>query len=239
MIRHSHVVKDTRHLLYHCQMGINFDSNEELIIFGCGGHSKVVTEIARSLGIANIKYIENSFTNPKSEFQGKPVLHEIPMEYKGNFFIAVGDNSSREKIYNNFKDRNPDAKSISLVHPASYVASTAQIEEGVLITAFSYLGSESRVGKGTFVSPSVISHESVIGEFCSIAPGVVIAGAVSVGNRSAILIGAKIKEKVSIGDDCVIGGSSFVRTDVPDNSVFYGVPARFIRTREPDGSYLD
>jgi sugar O-acyltransferase (sialic acid O-acetyltransferase NeuD family) len=213
--------------------------HEELLIYGCGGHSKAVTELASLLGIVNIKYIEDIFTVPRREFLGNPVLHAMPSGYKGNFFVAVGDNSAREKIYCKFKLNNPDANPISLIHPMSYVASTAQIEEGVVVLALGYVGSECRVGKGAFVSPSVISHESVLGEFCSIAPGVVIAGGVSVGKRSAILVGANIKNKVSIGDDCVVGGASFVRTNVADNSVVYGVPARFIRTRKPEESYLD
>lgn len=86
---------------------------------------------------------------------------------------------------------------------------------------------------------SVIEHESILGESCSIAPAVATSGGVSVGKCSAILIGANIKNKVSIGDDCVVGGSSFVGTNVADNSVVYGVPARFIRTRKPEESYLD
>jgi len=217
----------------------SFDPTEDFLIYGCGGQSKVVTELARSLDIVKIRYIEDRFSERKLEFLGSPVLHEMPSGYKGNFFIAIGDNSAREKIYFKFKQSNPDAKSISLIHPMSYVASTAQIEEGVFITALAYVGSECRVGKGTFVSPSVISHESVLGEFCSIAPGVVVAGGTTVGNRSAILVGASLKNDISIGDDCVIGGSSFVRTNVPNNSVYYGVPAKFIRTREPHESYLD
>jgi UDP-3-O-[3-hydroxymyristoyl] glucosamine N-acyltransferase len=125
------------------------------------------------------------------------------------------------------------------VHPASFVASTAQIDEGVIVPALGYVGAECKIGKGAIVYTSVIGHENVLGEFCSISAGVSIGGGTSIGRRTAILIGASIKNKISIGDDCVIGGSSFVRTDVPNNSVFYGVPARFIRSREPEESYLD
>jgi sugar O-acyltransferase (sialic acid O-acetyltransferase NeuD family) len=215
------------------------NAQEDLLIYGCGGHSKATTEVARALGIANIKYIEDKYTVPKKEFLGKPVLHDIPVGYNGNFFIAIGDNSLREKIYNKFQLQNPGARSISLVHPASFVASTAQIDEGVIVPALGYVGAECKIGKGAIVYTSVISHENVLGEFCSISAGVSIGGGTSVGRRTAILIGASIKNKISIGDDCVIGGSSFVRTDVPNNSVFYGVPARFIRSREPEESYLD
>ena len=215
------------------------DTQLELLIYGCGGLSKVISEVARALGIVNISYIEDKFIVPKKEFLGKPVLHEMPVGYLGNFFIAIGDNAAREKIYNKFQLQNPDAKLISLVHPASFIASTAQIEEGVVVLPFGYVGADCRIGKGTIVYTSVIGHENVLGEYCLNSAGVSIGGGTSVGKRTAILIGANIKNQVSIGDDCVIGGSSFVRTDVPSNSVFYGVPAKFVRTREPEESYLD
>jgi len=214
------------------------DVREDLLIYGCGGHSKSITEVARALGIVKIRYIEDKFTVPKKEFLGKPVLRNMPIGYVGNFFIAIGDNSAREKIYNNFQQQNPEAQLISLVHPASFVASTAQIDKGVVVQAFSYVGADCRVGKGAIVYTSVLGHENVLGEFCSISAGVSMGGGTSVGRRTAILIGASITNNISIGDDCVIGGSSFVRTDVPNNSVFYGVPAKFVRKRESDESYM-
>jgi sugar O-acyltransferase (sialic acid O-acetyltransferase NeuD family) len=214
------------------------NTQQELLIYGCGGHSKSTTEVVRSLGFTKVKYIEDRFTVPKKEFLGNPVMHEMPIGYGGQFFIAIGDNSAREKVYKNFQNQNPEAKSISLVHPSSFVASTAQIDKGVVVPAFGYVGADSRIGKGAIVYTSVVGHENVLGEFCSISAGVSIGGGTSVGRRTAILIGASIMNNISIGDDCVIGGSSFVRTDVPNNSVFYGVPAKFVRKRESDESYM-
>jgi acetyltransferase-like isoleucine patch superfamily enzyme len=53
---------------------------------------------------------------------------------------------------------------------------------------------------------------------------------VYIGMRSLILPG------VGIGNRCVIGAGSVVTTDIPDNTVAVGVPARPIRTTD---EYLD
>jgi acetyltransferase-like isoleucine patch superfamily enzyme len=55
---------------------------------------------------------------------------------------------------------------------------------------------------------------------------------VNVGNNVWIGYGACILRGVTVGDNAVIGTSSVVTVDVPDNAVVAGIPARVIRMRE-------
>ena len=54
---------------------------------------------------------------------------------------------------------------------------------------------------------------------------------VEVGHNVWIGYGACLLRGVSVGDNAVIGTSAVVTTDVPDNAVVGGVPARLIRMR--------
>lgn len=57
--------------------------------------------------------------------------------------------------------------------------------------------------------------------------------------RGCILgAGAKVLGPVRIGDNCVIGSNSVVLTDVPDNSVAAGLPAKVVNHRPVMGSDL-
>jgi acetyltransferase-like isoleucine patch superfamily enzyme len=60
---------------------------------------------------------------------------------------------------------------------------------------------------------------------------------VRVGNNVWIGYGACILRGVRVGDNCVIGTSSVVSGDIPDNAVAAGVPARVIRMREAPRSF--
>jgi acetyltransferase-like isoleucine patch superfamily enzyme len=59
---------------------------------------------------------------------------------------------------------------------------------------------------------------------------------VAVGNNCWIGYGACILRGATVGDNCVVGTSTVVTKDVPDNAVVGGVPARLLRMREePSG----
>lgn len=109
-----------------------------------------------------------------------------------------------------------------------------------------------KIGKNTWIGPYVILDASGgtidIGDFCSISAGCHIYTHDSVhwslsgGNSKAatapvkigsnVYIGAQsvIKHGVVIGSQCVIGANSFINSDVPDNTIFVGTPAKKIGT---------
>jgi acetyltransferase-like isoleucine patch superfamily enzyme len=72
----------------------------------------------------------------------------------------------------------------------------------------------------------------------SLAPGATLGGKVRIGLRSAISIGAVIKDGITIGEDCVVGASSYVNANLPGNCVAYGTPAKIVRSRSRADRYL-
>jgi len=58
-----------------------------------------------------------------------------------------------------------------------------------------------------------------------------------IGNGVIIYAGAKIVGGVRIGDNSIIGANAVVVCDVPDNSIWGGVPAKKIKDRDEKGAY--
>ena len=56
-----------------------------------------------------------------------------------------------------------------------------------------------------------------------------------IGDRVDIGAGAKLLGPIRIGNDVLIGANAVVLTDVPDNCIAVGVPAR-VRPRKPGPS---
>jgi acetyltransferase-like isoleucine patch superfamily enzyme len=55
---------------------------------------------------------------------------------------------------------------------------------------------------------------------------------VRVGHNCWVGYGACVLRGVTVGDNCVIGANAVVTSDLPDNAVAAGVPARVVRMRE-------
>ncbi len=108
---------------------------------------------------------------------------------------------------------------------------------------------ECTIGPGTRVFHSglgVIIHPStIIGARCSIYNHVVIGGGhdtpdgppirVEIGDECTIAAGAKVlckADRLRIGRNSTVGANAVVLSDVPDNVVVGGIPARVLKTKE-------
>ena len=212
-------------------------NREKLLIIGCGGHSKVVTDVAESQGYSNISYL-NIF-GCKDSFLGRKVVNHNPSGYEDAFFVAIGDNSVRQRVTSEFLEKNPRAKQSSLIHPTSVVSKDSFIGKGVVVMPLCAINHSTRIGDGVIINTrSSVDHDSNLKDFSSIAPGVSMGGNVWIGERSAVSIGATIKHGVRIGRDVVIGANSLVLSDVEDSCVAYGLPAKKIRERSRGDKYL-
>ena len=58
------------------------------------------------------------------------------------------------------------------------------------------------------------------------------------GERASIGLGASLSNRVSIGNDTIIGLGSAVTGDIPALVVAHGSPARSVRPRRIDEPYL-
>lgn len=78
----------------------------------------------------------------------------------------------------------------------------------------------------------VLNPDVIIGENCTLRHGVTIGTRTGdhdvpvIGNNVNIGAGAKILGKIKIGDNVTIGANAVVISDVPDNHIAVGVPAR-------------
>ena len=214
------------------------ESNQEnLLIIGCGGHSKVVTDIAMTQGYVNISYLDISGGDDR--FLDRRVIHHNPSGYEGAFFVAIGDNSVRQRVTLEFLEKNPRAKQSSLIHPTSVVSKDSSIGKGVVVMPLCVINHSTKIGDGVIINTrSSVDHDSNLQDFSSIAPGVSMGGNVWVGERSAVSIGATIKHGVRIGRDVVIGANSLVLSDIEDSCIAYGLPAKKIRERSRGDKYL-
>lgn len=92
---------------------------------------------------------------------------------------------------------------------------------------------ETVIGKGTKIDAHVhVAHGAKIGKNCIIISLANIGGSCEIGDHTWVGMSACIKQKIKIGKNCVIGMGAVVTKDIPDNEVWVGNPARFMKKTE-------
>jgi len=212
----------------------------DLVIVGAGGHASSVAETAAACGFNLIAFVDS--VGARTNLLGKPIWPDLSTDYLdrgGIVALAIGDNSTREKVAWDVLANLPDRAVPALVHPSATVSRFASISAGSVVLQGAIVGSGSSVGRYCILnSGSQLDHDGVLEDFSSLAPGAILGGRVHVGKRSAVGIGAVIKHGISIGSDTVVGAASYVHCNLPDGVVAYGTPARIQRTRAVRDPYL-
>lgn len=216
----------------------------KLVLLGhSDGGVPIVMDVAfESLGIRAFDLVKNldrpNCPYPDQIYQANFWFdHEYGFEENGALPIQFGVHNSHVKyqVHQYFFQRFNVCKDqyINLIHPKSYIASSAKIGRGNLIEPMTVISSMASIGFGvTLKRSSSIGHHSQLGDFVNVNPGAVLSGYVEVGEGTEIGSGAVVSNNVKIGRSCLIGAGSVVTKDIPDGVIAYGNPCKVVRENE-------
>jgi len=86
------------------------------------------------------------------------------------------------------------------------------------------------INEGTKIDALVhVAHNVNIGMNCSLTAGTVIGGSTSIGDTCWLGLNCTLKHKIKVGKKVIIGSGASVISDVPDEDIVAGVPARSIK----------
>lgn len=217
-----------------------------IIIFGAGPHAACIVDTIEKEN----KYKIIGFTHPDLEIGSKFLGYQIigrqeninqlieQYEIFGGI-IAIGDNWIRKQVYQIIIKLNPDFNFITTIHPTVYKARDVVIGKGSVILPGVFINIGAKVGNFCIINTnSSLEHYSIMEDFSSLSAGVTTGGFFKLGELSAIALGVTIFDRVTIGENTVIGSGSLVTKDIPGYVVAYGNPAKIIRERKKGDKYL-
>jgi sugar O-acyltransferase (sialic acid O-acetyltransferase NeuD family) len=205
---------------------------EKLLVFGAGGHAKVVVDIIERQGDFDIAAVLDDDVNLEgSRFFGYSVLG-TRAELRGLqsaglrlAIVAIGDNAGRAGVAAMLAAQG--WQFASAIHPNACLSRGVDIAPGCVIMAGSVLNADARVGAhGIINSGATIDHDCRIAEGVHIAPGCHLCGGVRVGRGSFLGAGSTVTPGVNIGSNALVGAGSVVIRDVADAAQVSGVPDR-------------
>lgn len=205
-----------------------------LLIWGAGGHAKVVADVARASGWEVVAFLDDDPAKQGQLFYGAPVrgpqtLTPIPSpggraEPECSVFVAIGNNAVRERIM--ARVAASGQTSPVLVDPSARVSPTAVLEPGTVVMAGAVVQADAQIGRGGIINTGAsVDHDCRLGACVHVAPGARLTGQVEVGDRTLIGAGAVVVPKIRIGMDNTVGAGAVVVRDSQAGQVLVGVPA--------------
>ncbi|MFN0179408.1 MAG: acetyltransferase [Gemmatimonadales bacterium] len=213
--------------------------SDRVLIWGAGGHGRVVRDVLAALGSQIVGFVDRSppaTVIVSGDGAELPCVAEevlvgsvLPLGATA-LALGIGDNQARLASHARIEGRFPCPQA---VHPSSVVGSGVRLGSGVIVMAGALVNANVFVGSAALINTgAVVEHDCVLEAGVHVGPGAVLCGGVSVGQTSLIGAGATVVPGIRIGRRATIGAGSVVVRDVADDEVVAGNPARLIRGKQ-------
>ena len=214
---------------------------QRVIIIGASGQGREVADILRHQSQAQGQIEIVGFVDDNSELHGQTI---DGLQVLGNWswfdgvdrseiavICAIGTPHICRRLVE--RARNLGLNFANAISPLAQISSLARLGEGVSIFPHVVVNTGAFVDNHTILNLSVtVSHDTRVGSYSNINPGVHFAGNVTIGEGCYIGMGTQVIQRVTIGPWSVVGAGAVVIRDLPANITAVGVPAKIIKTRE-------
>lgn len=219
---------------------------QKVIIIGGIGSGSVIAEAIKDANKKGYNEISvEGFLNDKSEagtvLDGTPSLGIHTRERISDFYNRgyqfiyslhrIGGERQMIQLFDDLGLR-PEMLA-TFVHPTAYVAGNVKIEPGSVVMPYVMISSAAHISLNTLImTGATIGHNTTTGEFSHIASQAVVGAYINMGRGSNVGLNATVLEYLTIGQLSVVGMGSVLTKNVPDNEIWVGNPARFLRIAE-------
>jgi sugar O-acyltransferase (sialic acid O-acetyltransferase NeuD family) len=209
---------------------------QDLVILGAGGGAKSVHWLAESINDARPSSTILGFIDENPALHGRaicgaPVLGGFEwLEGRRPLLLhSVGYPHVRRRFAMLARDRGLDFA--LAIAPEVRYSRFVTFGNGIVICTGTVLTSHISVGSHCLINLNcTIGHDTVMEDYCVLAPGVHVGGASHLEEGVEIGAGAVILPGRRVGRNSIVGAGAVVRTDIPPNSVAVGIPAQVVRT---------
>jgi sugar O-acyltransferase (sialic acid O-acetyltransferase NeuD family) len=146
----------------------------DLIIYGFGGHGKVVLDLARSLGYQEVGVFDERYEgHPPSSGITFLGAYDERLYPDVQLVFAMGDNAVRMRLSEHVKHGFA-----TIVHPSASVSPSASVGHGTVVLQNAVIQAYASVGRHCIINVgAIVDHDSYVSDFCHLRPHCYIAGA--------------------------------------------------------------
>jgi acetyltransferase EpsM len=206
-------------------------NNKTIYILGAGSMAKETYQIYLDAG--KKKYVAGFLINTpsaKESLWDKKIYQSNVIDNQQNKILLIAGIGNPVRKYWVEELKNRGYEFDRAVHESATIGYNTKIGPGSIICAEATLTCDIIIGSHVILNNNAtVNHDCVFENFVTIGPGANIGGKVTIGEGSFIGIGSILSHNIKIGARSFIGAGSVVISDIPDDVLAYGAPAKPIR----------
>jgi len=209
-----------------------------IVILGAGGHGRETALLISQINGASPTWELLGFLDDDAQLHGtlvagSPILGGIgafaQLPRGTHAALGVGTPSVKRSIVERLPSTTPLPR---LTHPSVLLGDRVAIGTGTQLHAGTIITCDVRIGRVVTINRRCdLSHDSVLGDFVTLAPCVSLAGDVQLADDVEAGIRSTCIPGVRVGARTVIGAGAVVVHSLPGGVTAVGIPARPIGAR--------
>ena len=194
----------------------------DLFIVGAGGFGREAVWTVERINKAAqqplwnvIGFADDDPAKASGNFEGYPLLGTVAQASKdhpgASVFIAIGDNAIRRRVYAQLRGHDFPA----LIDPTAQVSPTTEFKHGTYIAVEAVVSVGTEIGKFVVINARAgVGHDSTVGDFANIAPGVSLSGHTTIGADVMMGTNSCTAPGRRVGDGATVACGTPVLADV-------------------------
>lgn len=205
---------------------------ERYLIWGGGGHGKVVADLVRSLGSSVVGFADRDpelFGQVVEPHGARVVCTECEVwgclgaDHCDSIVIAIGNNEVRWRAHLALVG---NVWMPPLIHPTAVIHPSAILGEGTVVMPRAVIGPDVVIGDACIINTAAQLDEGVvIDDAVHVSPGAIIMDGARVYPRGWVCTGAIVQPGVEVGSDSVIGAGAVAPRHIAPGRIAMGIPA--------------